>query len=89
MNTIKLYAYYAVLGEKSPVYRTVDIPYEAKSEQLVEVPYELDENSAGEKLIKLSGEWYLMDQVLDNINGRPYLRWFDGQEERFVALKEI
>lgn len=90
--TYKLYESYGMLAhEKRPVYSDMIPATNAYNVITVEIPdeYTLSENGAGDTLIDIDGETYLLSEVLSNCGDSPALKWFDGQKHHVVVLKTI
>lgn len=90
--TYKLYESYGMLAhEKTPVYSDMLPATDAHNVITVEIPdeYTLSENGAGDTLIDIDGETYLLREVLSNKGDNPALKWFDGHKYHTVPLKVI
>ena len=86
----KLYESYGVLAhEKTPVFSDEIPASEAYNVITVEIPaeYPLSENAAGETLIDIAGNTYLLSEVLKNKGDAPVLTWYDGRSYHTVPLK--
>ena len=88
--TYRLYESYGALAhERRPIYSDTIPATEHYNIITVEMPFPLSENAAGETLIDIDGETYLLSQVLSNYGDAPCIKWHDGHQAHRIMLKVL